>query len=212
MTTPPPRLSKLLTVAEQRALTHEQYWSQPVASGPPPPVHGSYLLDANTLIALLDPQHVQHRAVRRWFGREAQPRGWATCPSSERVVLAVMSHPDYPGRLTLEEAAMVLWRLRRIPGHAFWPEGVDLFPLPPLVLWDQVPGAGALADLELLAVASKRGGVLVTLGRRLALRGLRGPSRFRHWQPLEPILAAQAQPPPRPTNGPEGARLPATRA
>ena len=117
MTTQPPRLSRLLTFAEQQALTHEQYWSQPVASGPPPPVHGSYLLDANTLIALLDPQHVQHRAVRRWFRREAQPRGWATCPSSERVVLAVMSHPDYPGRLTLEEAAMDAQMLENITAH-----------------------------------------------------------------------------------------------
>lgn len=169
-----------------------------------PTVSGAYLLDANTLVALLDPHHCQHRAVQRWFVREAQPRGWATCPSCERMALAVLAHPDFPGRLALRDAALRLMQLRQSPGHGFWAEGVDLLAFPPLVLWEHVPAAGVLADLELLALASRRDGVLVTLGRRLVLEGLRGPSRFRHWQPLEPLL--------RPTLGAGGARLPATRA
>ena len=192
-------------------------------------VTGAYLLDANTLIALLDPQHFQHRAVQRWFARDVQqqqrgraPRGWATCPSSERVALAVLAHPDYPGRLTLQEAALRLGRLRSQAGHEFWAEGVDLLRFPPLVLWEHVPAAGTLADLELLELACRRGGVLVTLGRRLVLQGLRGPSRLRHWQPLEPLLVPQSVPQlvlqpvphlvPRPTDGVGGARLPSTRA
>ena len=175
-----------------------------------PPVTGAYLLDANTLVALLDKQHCQHRAVQRWFACEAQPRGWATCASCERVALAVLSHPDYPGRLELRDAALLLSRLRSQPGHAFWPQEVDLLSFPPLVLWEHVPAVGALADLELLALASGRGGVLVTLGRRLVLEGLRGPSRLRHWQPLEPLLTSAAAP--QPTGGAGGAKLPATRA
>jgi len=156
---------------------------------------GPFLLDANTLVALLDPQHCQHRAVLRWFVREGQLRGWATCPSCERVALAVITHPDYPGRVALRDAALLLSRFRgRHAGHLFWPQEVDLLSFPPLVLWDQVPAVGALADLELLELAHRRGGVLVTLGRRLVMRGLRGPSRFRHWQPLEPLLAALPKP------------------
>jgi predicted nucleic acid-binding protein len=164
---------------------------------------GAYLLDANTLVALLDPQHCQHRAVQRWFVREAQPRGWATCPSVERVALAVMTHPDYPGRLELRDAALQLSRLRSSSrsGHAFWSQEVDLLSFPPLVLWDQVLAVGALADLELLELAHRRGGVLVTLGRRLVLNALRGPSRLRHWQPLEPLLAARPKPNQNPPKG-----------
>jgi hypothetical protein len=186
--------------------------SKPLISTPP--LTGAYLLDANTLVALLDPQHFQHRAVQRWFAREAQPRGWATCASCERVALAVLAHPDYPGRLELRDAAMLLSRLRSQPGHAFWPQEVDLLSFPPLVLWEHVPAVGALADLALLALASGRGGVLVTLGRRLVLEGLRGPSRARHWQPLEPLLVPQRTTTPavQPTGGAGGARLPATRA
>lgn len=158
------------------------------------------------LVALLDPQHCQHRPVLRWFDSEAAAQGWVTCPASERVVLAVMTHPDFPGRLTLEQAAMRLAQLRGWPGHRFWAEAVDLGAFPSPILWNLVPGPGALADLELLALAVVHNGVLVTLGRRVPLQALRGSCRRRHWRPLEDQLRLG----PLPSPGPVGARLPAT--
>ncbi|MEB3276372.1 MAG: VapC toxin family PIN domain ribonuclease [Cyanobacteriota bacterium] len=168
------------------------------------PLKGPLLLDPNVLVALLDPQHCQHRPVQRWFAGHAAAQGWATCPASERLVLAVMTHPDFPGRLTLEQAAMRLARLRAWPGHRFWAEAVDLGAFPSPILWTLVPAAGALADLELLALAVVHDGVLVTLGRRVPLQALRGPCRLRHWQPLDDQLRCF----PLPSPGPEGARLP----
>lgn len=184
------------------------------------PAHGSpqaggrFLLDANTLVALADRQHVQHRAVRRWFEREVHLRGWATCPSVERVALAVMAHPEYPGCLPLRDAGAVLMQQRCCPGHVFWAEEIDLLSAREPVLWQAVPAPGALADLALLALAARHGGVLVTLGRRVPFEGLRGPCLKQHWLRLEALLAtansvaADAHP----MVGAGGARLPATRA
>jgi predicted nucleic acid-binding protein len=158
--------------------------------GEPLPPAGPYLLDANTLVALIDPHHCQHRAVRRWFEEQAPPRGWATCPACEALVFAVMGHPDYPGRLGLEAIALRLSVLRCSPGHQVWTESVDLLPREPWLLWQELPGCSALVDLQLLALARSHDGVLVTLGRRLALQALRGSGPSRCWLPLEDVLAA----------------------
>ena len=150
---------------------------------------GPYLLDPNTLIALIDPQHCQHRRLQRWFRAEALPRGWATCASSERTVFQVMSHPHYPGRLELGAVSMRLRQARLWGGHTFWPDAVDPLRQQPLLLWAGVPGCDVMDDLMLLALARHHSGVLVTLGRRLPMEAMWGTGWKPHWLQLEEVLS-----------------------
>ena len=150
---------------------------------------GPYLLDPNTLIALIDPQHCQHRRLQRWFRAEALPRGWATCASSERTVFQVMSHPHYPGRLELGAVSMRLRQARLWGGHTFWPDAVDPLRQQPLLLWAGVPGCDVMDDLMLLALARHHNGVLVTLGRRLPMEAMWGTGWKPHWLQLEEVLS-----------------------
>ena len=55
----------------------------------------TFLLDANVLIALIDPAHVQHDAAHAWFAAHGQ-RSWATCPLTENAVLRIVGHARYP--------------------------------------------------------------------------------------------------------------------
>ena len=150
---------------------------------------GPFLLDPNTLIALIDPQHCQHRRLQRWFRAEALPRGWATCASSERTVFQVMSHPHYPGRLELGAVSMRLRQARLWGGHTFWPDAVDPLRQQPLLLWAGVPGCDVMDDLMLLALARHHSGVLVTLGRRLPMEAMWGTGWKPHWLQLEEVLS-----------------------
>ena len=150
---------------------------------------GPFLLDPNTLIALIDPQHCQHRRLQRWFRAEALPRGWATCASSERTVFQVMSHPHYPGRLELGAVSMRLRQARLWGGHTFWPDAVDPLRQQPLLLWAGVPGCDVMDDLMLRALARHHSGVLVTLGRRLPMEAMWGTGWKPHWLQLEEVLS-----------------------
>jgi predicted nucleic acid-binding protein len=55
------------------------------------------------------------------------------------------------------------------PGHAFWPDDVDLTRDPHLA-WDRVGGRAQVTDAHLLAIALRRGGRLATLDRGIADR------------------------------------------
>ena len=65
------------------------------------------LLDANVLIALVDPRHVHHELAHRWFAGSA-PGAWATCPITENGVVRIMAQPTYPNP---QPAAAVAARL-----------------------------------------------------------------------------------------------------
>lgn len=83
------------------------------------------LLDVNVLIALLDADHVHHRAAADWLAREGQA-GWASCPITQNGCLRILSHPRYPGP---QPVALVAARLAEATSHelhAFWPDDVSL--------------------------------------------------------------------------------------
>lgn len=118
-----------------------------------------YLLDANVLIALMDPAHVHHVAAVRFFPR-AQKTGWATCPLTENAFLRILGRPTYPnGPGSPQLARQLLIQYRAAVGHQYWPD--DLSYCDPS-RFPHLPALSALTDLYLLALAVKRGARFAT--------------------------------------------------
>lgn len=125
-----------------------------------------FLLDANVLIALLDPAHVQHDAAHEWFAVQGR-QAWATCPLTENAVLRIIGHARYPNSPgTPAAVAPLLAGLCALSGHVFWPDDVSLLDgkaLDPARLLS----SGQVTDSYLLALACAHGGKLATFDRRL---------------------------------------------
>jgi toxin-antitoxin system PIN domain toxin len=126
-----------------------------------------YLLDVNILIALVDPAHVDHDAVHRWFGRVGQ-HAFATCPITENGLLRIVGHPKYPNSPGPPSVvAHALAAIRALPGHAFWP---DRFSLADTEFADAslLTSHSRITDSYLLALARANKGKLATLDNKLA--------------------------------------------
>ncbi len=122
------------------------------------------LLDVNVLLALVDPDHVGHNAAQEWWDSNSRG-GWASCAVTELGFLRVVTQSRYPNRLTLLDAANILDRARRTPGHVFWRcESGPLDVLDP----SRVHGPGQLTDAYLLGLAVAHEGTFVTLDRRVS--------------------------------------------
>lgn len=143
------------------------------------PLRGRALLDVNVLIALAWPNHVHHRAARRWFDTYHQA-GWASTPVTESGFVRVSSNRAAIATATSPEFAIeLLTALTGLSGHTFWGDEVALV----------TGGRGSTAligshrdvtDAHLLAVAEQQAGVLVTFDA--GIRKLLGdrPSSLLH--------------------------------
>ncbi len=126
-----------------------------------------YLLDANVLIALIDPAHVQHDAIHEWLGKVGH-KAFATCTITENGLLRIVGHPKYPNSPGPPSAvADALAAIRGLPGHAFWPDSISL------VQSDLVDPAllsshSRVTDSYLLALAKANKGKLATMDHKLA--------------------------------------------
>lgn len=139
----------------------------------------TFLLDVNVLVALIDPNHVGHDAAHRWFSDHGSS-GWATCPLTENGVIRIVSHPKYPG--TPGSPALVagiVAELRRLPGHAFWPDDISLVGSEH-VDPGQILTSGQVTDSYLLALAVAHGGRLATFDRRLSVKAVKGGKAALH--------------------------------
>jgi toxin-antitoxin system PIN domain toxin len=127
----------------------------------------TFLLDANVLIALLDPQHVHHDVAHEWFAAEGNV-SWATCPLTENAVIRILSQPSYPNATTSPAVAIDLLReFCSLEGHEFWFDSVSLLDRS-TVDAESLLSHGRVTDTYLLALAVSRGGTLTTFDRRLA--------------------------------------------
>lgn len=126
-----------------------------------------YLLDVNVLIALVDPAHVHHEVVHEWFGRIGR-LAFASCPITENGLLRIVGHPKYPSSPgPPSTVAAALAAIRRLPGHAFWPDSISLLECE----WAEpalLSVHSRVTDSYLLALAKVNGGKLATLDRKLA--------------------------------------------
>ncbi len=125
-----------------------------------------FLLDLNTLLALLDPQHVFHEAAHRWV--EATPGlRWLTCPLVQNGVIRVASQSAYPNALgTAGEVCAVLRAFCEDERHEFCPDDLSLLD-PEHLTKPELLTPSRVTDLYLLALARKHRLRLATFDRRI---------------------------------------------
>lgn len=118
------------------------------------------LFDVNVLIALLDRDHVGHRAATDWFAAHLE-QGWASCPISENGTARIMSSAGYPNPLPVAAILKRLGVAKATEHHRFWPDALSLTDLsifrPPELL-----GPKQITDRYLLALAVVNNGRFVT--------------------------------------------------
>lgn len=125
------------------------------------------------LIALIDPAHVAHDSVHRWFESGGQ-HAWATCPLTENGVLRIIGQPSYPNTPgSPASVAPVIASLRNHPGHHFWPDSISMIGNPGVDASLLLTSA-QVTDSYLLALAVSRNGKLATLDRRLSAKPVKG--------------------------------------
>jgi toxin-antitoxin system PIN domain toxin len=123
------------------------------------------LLDINLLIALCDPNHVDHQRVTLWFG-ETGGEAWASCPITENGFVRILSNPSYPGLSgNVSVAIQLLRKLTRHKGHHFWPDDYSICNGPADLR--RIAGYKQITDLYLLGLAVRRKGKFSSLDRHL---------------------------------------------
>jgi len=123
------------------------------------------LFDVNVLIALLDEQHIGHRAATDWF-RHNLDAGWASSPITENGATRIMASPGYPNPLPVAEIVPRLAQAMDGGDHRFWPDDVSLtdasiFDVGALL------GPKQITDRYLLALAVRNNGRLVTFDQSM---------------------------------------------
>ena len=124
------------------------------------------LLDLNILTALLWPAHEHHEAAHRWF-RARGRAPWATCSLTQLGFVRLVSNPAFSrDALTPVNAVALLAENLRHPGHEYWTERLQVAEAIQGIE-SAVQGYRELTDAYLLALASRRKGVLATFDRGL---------------------------------------------
>jgi uncharacterized protein len=135
-----------------------------------------YLLDVNTLLALLDPRHVFHEAAHHWAERAPGVR-WLTCPLVQNGVMRVASQSTYPNRLgTARAVREVLQAFCADPRHEFCADDISLLDAAHLARPDLLTPS-RVTDLYPLALAHHHRARLATFDRRIPADAVRdGPA------------------------------------
>jgi toxin-antitoxin system PIN domain toxin len=113
------------------------------------------LMDVNTLIALLDPDHIEHKTMQKWFTRHHMS-GWATCPITENGMVRVFSQAAYPGgQRAPAEVIQILSELKKsfAKSYQFWPDDISLTDNS-IFEKSLIAGTRQVTDLYLLALAA----------------------------------------------------------
>ena len=138
-----------------------------------------FLLDVNTVLALLDSRHVFHEAAHAWASSEAAAR-WLTCPLVQNGVLRVASHPSYPNHFgTSRIVHDVLRDFCALPRHEFCPDDVSLLETGRIARPEQLT-ASRVTDLYLVALARHHGARLATFDRRIPAEAIVGGREALH--------------------------------
>jgi toxin-antitoxin system PIN domain toxin len=122
------------------------------------------LLDVNILTALLWPAHEHHSRAHRWFGRRGDA-GWATCSLTQLGFVRIVSNPAFSSDALSPAAAVELLAMNLSHGaHEFWTESL---PVPTALrgMETGLQGYKQITDAYLLALASRRNGLLATFDR-----------------------------------------------
>ncbi|MCS6954115.1 MAG: PIN domain-containing protein [Bryobacterales bacterium] len=124
------------------------------------------LLDVNVLLALAWPNHICHRAARKWFSAHRLD-GWATCTLTQLGFVRLSSLEAVTKRpVTVQEAMRALATATTAPEHVFWGMDSSLVHIHPEI-GARLMGHRQLVDALLLDLAIRNGGKLVTFDRRV---------------------------------------------
>ena len=118
----------------------------------------TYLLDANVLIALVDPDHVHHESAGNWLA--SHDAAFTTCPITQGALIRYLFRQGHA-------AANVGPALRRIGGlarHQFWPDDIEFSE----ATLAGVVGHRQVTDSYLCHLAAAHGGKVATYDRALA--------------------------------------------
>lgn len=122
-----------------------------------------FLLDVNTLVAILDDDHIHHQFASEWF--DTPNLLWAVCSLTEAGFLRYMTNPKLGG-MAMSEATAMLARLAQEPGYQYQPISTDWQTLCG-VFFKRLFGHNQITDAYLLGVAVREGLVLVTFDRAI---------------------------------------------
>ncbi len=132
-----------------------------------------FLLDVNVLIALVDPNHVQHEQAHEWFAAVGK-KSFATCPITENGLVRIVGHARYPNSPGAPGAVVEsLGALRALPGHRFWPDAISIAD----AQWvdaSRLSSHAQVTDTYLLALARANGAKLATMDRKLVANAVPG--------------------------------------
>ena len=132
-----------------------------------------FLLDVNTLLALLDPLHVFHDAAHEWAVRQPGAR-LLTSPLVQNGALRVASQSKYPNNLgTVTAVREVLQAFCSDKRHEYCPDDISLLDPGHLVRPELLTSAH-LTDLYLLALACRHEACLATFDRRIPAEAIAG--------------------------------------
>ncbi len=118
----------------------------------------SFLLDANVLIALVDPDHVHHEWAADWFSQHDDP--FATCPMTQGALIRHLLRAGH----TSGDIGVALERIRALPRHEFWADD-NPFTHDTIAA---VIGHRQVTDAYLCSLARGRVGHVATFDRGLA--------------------------------------------
>lgn len=134
------------------------------------------LLDVNVLVALFDPNHVDHENAHRWFAINKK-HGWATCPITMNGCIRVLSSPAYPTvKTTVADMAERLREFCATGHHHFWPDSVSLTD-DSLFKVAMISGHQKITDAYLLALAVRNHGRLATFDKSIPVAAVSGATK-----------------------------------
>ncbi len=138
----------------------------------------AWLLDVNALVALIDPLHVHHDSMHRWF-ETRDPQAWSTCPLVENGLVRVLSQPSYPsGRRSPAEIIGILesLKLNHASVYETVPDDVSLAD-PAIFAREFLAGPKQVTDTYLLGLAKTHNMGLVSFDRSMPWQAVRGGSK-----------------------------------
>lgn len=130
------------------------------------------LLDVNVLLALFDPDHLDHKRAWSWL-RDNAEQGWASCPLTQNGFVRIISQQRYPNPVPPSRAIGLLAEAAATDLHEFWPDDISVLDTA-RVRADRVHGPRQLTDLYLLSLAVAHGGRLVTFDDGVPLSAVPG--------------------------------------
>jgi uncharacterized protein len=120
-------------------------------------VSGSYLLDANAVIALVIAEHEHHGRVAAWI---TQADRIALCPITEGAMVRYLIRVGE----TAATASQLLTALRQSPRVDFWPDSISYTD----AALEHVTGHRQVTDAYLASLAASHQARLATLDKALA--------------------------------------------